>query len=297
MFPTFFENKQPLVWYCDNTNVNPRNAELIKKPFIGCYAHKFNLAVKKWLEPYNDMVTKVHALMSKLKSNNNAGRLRSLHCELLPIIDCDTRWTGTYRMLHRWEEIKTFVTDVNFPHLYAYLLSPIEKDTIPTMLSKMKYFNDVMIALQGADLTLNEARILFNDVIRLDESMDHYLGHEARIVKCPHFESAIVKVLSSQEMTMTVQETIAMEPFLIKQEDDESSDASSSEELNLMNHNRAEALIQTARKRAKLELKSESEYINLGFISPTSCIVERLFSQAKLVLNDHRRHMNVSNFF
>jgi hypothetical protein len=277
----------------DNTNVNPRIAEIMRKPFLGCYAHKFNLAIKRWLQPHENLIGRMQTLMSKLKSNNNAGKLRSLQCELHPIIDCETRWTGTYRMLDRWESIKTFVTDVNFPNLYDYLLSPIEKDLVPEMLSKMKYFNDVMIALQGADLTVSEARLLFNDVIKDDTDMEHYLGEDARIVRCPQFESAIVKVLSNKELTMSADERNAIGHLLIKHSDDDSE--AESEVLEPITHNRAAALLESARKKGKSE-KYESEYINLEFISPTSCIVERFFSQAKLVLNDHRRHMNVDNF-
>ena len=91
----------------------------------------------------------VRTLMLKLRSSNAAGKLRSLKCDITAIADCDTRWTGTYRLLHRWESIKFYVTDVDFPNLFQFLLTPEEKKTVPIIFKKLKYFNDIMIALQG----------------------------------------------------------------------------------------------------------------------------------------------------
>ena len=92
---------------------------------------------------------------------------------------------------------------------------------------------------------------------------------------------------------MTESESTVLEPFKIELEDDNSS--TQIEEVDLEGINRAQVILENARKKVRSE-KAVSLYCDLTFISPTSCVVERLFSQAKLVLNDHRRHMNVANF-
>ena len=40
--------------------------------------------------------------------------------------------------------------------------------------------------------------------------------------------------------------------------------------------------------------KTKSKYRSLSHISPTSVVVERLFSRAKLIMTPHRRHMDPS---
>ena len=41
----------------DNTNTNPATADLLDVPFIGCASHRFNLAVQKYLEQHQTVIT------------------------------------------------------------------------------------------------------------------------------------------------------------------------------------------------------------------------------------------------
>jgi hypothetical protein len=50
----------------NNTNVNPKIARLVGKPFMGCKSHLLALAVKKFLED-NTTVQQLHDLITKLK--------------------------------------------------------------------------------------------------------------------------------------------------------------------------------------------------------------------------------------
>jgi hypothetical protein len=49
-------------------------------------------------------------------------------------------------------------------------------------------------------------------------------------------------------------------------------------------------------KRRKLKTMHDFNFINLEFIPPTSNIVERLFSSARLVLTDYRKSMSPYTF-
>lgn len=49
-------------------------------------------------------------------------------------------------------------------------------------------------------------------------------------------------------------------------------------------------------KRRKVSKKPEFDFINLEFIPPTSNVVERLFSSARLVLTDYRKSMSPYTF-
>ncbi|ETI51039.1 hypothetical protein F442_05587 [Phytophthora nicotianae P10297] len=52
----------------DNMETNKAISRRISVLLIGCAAHRFNLAVRKWLEPQMHLIKKVSALMKKLKT-------------------------------------------------------------------------------------------------------------------------------------------------------------------------------------------------------------------------------------
>jgi len=68
----------------DNCNVNHCIANIAQKPLIGCYSHKFNLAVEEYLMKYENILDKVHILMVKLRNIKNRGKLRKLQCPYQP---------------------------------------------------------------------------------------------------------------------------------------------------------------------------------------------------------------------
>ena len=61
----------------DNVFTNKALADLCSKPLIGCASHRFNIAVRAFLVPYEGLIMKVNTLMGKLKNFKLAGKLRS----------------------------------------------------------------------------------------------------------------------------------------------------------------------------------------------------------------------------
>ena len=61
----------------DNVSTNRALADLCSKPLIGCAFHLFNIAVRAFLVPYEELILKVNTLMGKLKNLKLAGKLRS----------------------------------------------------------------------------------------------------------------------------------------------------------------------------------------------------------------------------
>ncbi|KAG3107661.1 hypothetical protein PI124_g12836 [Phytophthora idaei] len=64
-------------------------------PQIGCASHCFNLAVKDYLKKEDELITKVHALVSKLRTVKGRAILRRVS-HLSPLLRNDTRWSSTY---------------------------------------------------------------------------------------------------------------------------------------------------------------------------------------------------------
>lgn len=60
----------------DNAPVNLRISDLIGAPFIGCASHRFNLACKMYLQPFEVNLQSINSLMGYLRNIKQAGKLR-----------------------------------------------------------------------------------------------------------------------------------------------------------------------------------------------------------------------------
>lgn len=60
----------------DNCAVNKRLANLMEVPLVGCASHRLNLAVRDFLRPHEDILEEVQLLMRKLRTLNQAAKLR-----------------------------------------------------------------------------------------------------------------------------------------------------------------------------------------------------------------------------
>ena len=107
-------------------------------------------------------------------------------------------------------------------------------------------------------------------------SLSFYLSSDAQIVHSPAFETGIVKVIDDEVDQLSDEERNAMSCF---------------HQINPSNGNASEdglSLVQRALKNKRRKVIS-GEYSCLTFVPPTSNAVERLFSNARLVLTDYRK--------
>lgn len=148
----------------------------------------------------------------------------------------------------------------------------------------MEEFDGVTKMLQKMDLSLADARALFDAVIRKFPTMGHYLSENSDIIKSKEFENSVVKLINNPE-SLSADEKSILSKFKISQESALEDD---SENLSL-----AENAVLESRKRRKVSVR---EFEDLSYIAPTSNIVERLFSKARLVLTDYRKSMTPYSF-
>ena len=78
---------------------------MIGVPLIGCYGHRLNLAVRKYLEPKEPLLENVNKLMIKLSGLKHAAELRK-NADLRSNRRQQTRWCSTSAMLSRYQELK-----------------------------------------------------------------------------------------------------------------------------------------------------------------------------------------------
>ena len=220
--------------------------------------------------------------MVKLRNIKQAGKLRR-RTSLESVVCNQTRWSSTYDMLKRFFEIRGFIDDTD-PELACFLPSGKELLELQKIMDDLSDFQIITKELQKSTISLSDVCAVFDATIAKFPSTAYYLAETSHIVHSPDFENAIVKVIDESFDELNILEKEIIRVF-------EESGVNNSifvdqEELSL---------VQKAYKQKKRKV-SHSNYMNLEFIPPTSNIVERLFSKARLVLTDYRKSMSPYTF-
>ena len=291
-------------------------------PLVGCASHRLNLAQQSlYLTAGRKvLVDKVDKLMGQLKTLKNGSTLRKLS-DHLPQRKQDTRWGSTDTMLKKYVKIRHVIvapTDGNpgFGQDVLQFLPNYGEDVfIDKMLQDIDVVESASNALQRSGskrLTLYEARALCDNLSQMDHSYRTYLSPDAAIVHDKNFENAIVKVQKGLESQLTAEEIKAVKRFFIPTQTDQqidssssnsaasaasssSSSSSSSSAVGNSLHTADEVIEEVQERRAKQQRVWVSAYRFTNHVSPTSNIVERLFSRAKLIMRPHRKHMSPWN--
>lgn len=269
----------------DNCETNRSICRKTAIPLLGCYSHKLNLAVKKFLENYSTVIDCVHKLMVELRTLKNAAQLRHLGA-LAPTLDNDTRWSSIYEMLKRYFRLYDALQNIHTPSIVEKEPSRQQHKELEELFTYMEQLNSVVVELQRENLSLLDARALLDGVLELFPQMSHHLRRDADIVTNVSFESGILKVQGGKENLLTVDEVSALRVF--RKSDGVQSDATESGE-NL-------SFAQRLLKRRKTQCIESSYTMDIHHVLPTSNICERLFSRAKLVLTDQRASTLPVNF-
>jgi hypothetical protein len=309
----------------DNASVNSATANLLKKPMIGCHAHRFNLAAKSW-EKYafggkaGEYMKKINACMKKASTIKNAAKLKLLS-KYRPITRNQTRWQGGKSMIEQFDKLyDAFTTseifetgefvEVNSEQVQATLPAI---GTINEFKSKMKpgiiNLGKWVTQLQDEISDLKTARDLFDNVL-LDQKIlvgrknvnggggtalnyitdfENRLAPNHGLVKFPDFERGVVKILKEEVHTMTEREQKACE-CLLRSEFEYLYPAEEEAALNadLLN---SPTKFAARNKAKKARSDGSGEYVDCSFLQPTTCTIERLFSLCSHVFVAKRKRM------
>ncbi|GMF18132.1 unnamed protein product [Phytophthora fragariaefolia] len=149
----------------------------------------------------------------------------------------------------------------------------------------LKILKSVTSKLQAEDLSLADVRTLFDAVVQRFPSMKPQLKAPDSIVHSPAFESAAVKVING-DVRLSTDERAAIKAF----EKAASITGSKRKELDddsVLGEDFATAILRA--KKTAVAFPSAAVYSELLMkLPPTSNRVERLFSQAKLILTPQR---------
>jgi hypothetical protein len=266
----------------DNCATNGAIARMLGVPLVGCYSHKFNLAMQQLLAGHEDVLNAVNILMGQLGRLRPAGQLRRL-TDLRPVRRNATRWSSAYKMVQRFVQLLPYLDHI--PAVDAYMLTRAQTAQVKGLEEVLSELDSVTRTLQAERLDLADARALFSGLYRMYPDL-HHLSPESELIRYPDFEIGVVKILSNAENELSQAEALAVQGFRKSRLDDEGEERASSSNL-------ATQLLRANRRRID---NAPSLYVDLNFVLPTSNVVERLFSVAKYILTDTRKHMHPSNF-
>jgi len=293
----------------DNTNLNPCIARNLNgstsTPFIGCYSHKLNLAVKAFQEDIQHIVDKVEDVMVTMRSNNNFGILKT-YCEqnnvklLRPVLKNATRWSSTFVMLERYLNLHPHLFHIcthecfRRANLSSKLLTPLEFEQLSEYIPMFGELNDITKALQHSTLTLSQARTYFDLIYSKYGRIHDCFKVYCKNYVTSNFENAVIKVMRNEPLN--VAETRSLRHFEKPSESNNVAESGNVQSNPIENMSIMEAA-EREFKRQRLDAESPKiDYVPLHHVSPTSNVVERLFSQAKLVYSDARKSLKFDTF-
>lgn len=219
--------------------------------------------------------------MLSLRNIKQAGKLRT-KTPLEPVTRNDTRWSSSFAMLERFFRIKEYV-DVTDSDLAVNMPTPLETLELQDIMKHLTEFESATKILQDEKITLSDARSIFDKLLEHYPEMHHHISNDSVFVHSPHFENGLVKVIDEDFDKLTWEEKEYLEPFLI------------TGQIQIQSPIKSISYAMEALKSKKRKVTS-NEYPSLGHIPPTSNIVERLFSSARLVLTDYRKSMSPYTF-
>jgi hypothetical protein len=236
--------------------------------------------------------------MKKLRTLKLRGHLREQDCKYAPAERNVTRWSSTYDLISSFQKLSPFFTpmlqdlrvkDKTLYNEFNLVLAPINHDAIAGLMEKLRALHDATILLQGNDITLHLARKCFEILSQVFPSLADQLSPTALIVKNPSFESAIAKLQSGNEADLLPEE---LEQVSRYKRVNVATSNSVTAAVDYANVGYAELNINELLNKESAEIAAKKQrtdsYMCVNHVLPTSNIVERLFSGAKLVYSDLR---------
>ncbi|KAE9042569.1 hypothetical protein PR001_g3784 [Phytophthora rubi] len=229
----------------------------------------------------DELISKVHALMSKLRTIKGRALLRRVS-HLSPLLRNDTRWSSTYEMVVRYVKLQPAITQLGHDLLVDHEVQPLllrraEHERVKALEKDLVKFEGVTQALQKSTLTMSAVRRLFDQVVKEYPALKSRLGATAQIVNNPHLEQGLVKLQRGEALTIAERSACAGFRSTALERAPAQEDGNSS-------------IVKAAFKKKKAPKRSH--YVDVAYVPPTSNECERFFSAAKLVLSDVRKSLS-----
>jgi hypothetical protein len=288
----------------DNCSTNKALAGLLGVPLVGCASHRLNLAAHDVFEiPENmELIDKVERVMSALRTLKNTSRLRACTDTkgLVALSRNQTRWSSTYRMLKRFLTLHPFITAAPLKNAFdarfkTLLPTPTEVDLIEALYQKLEFIQSATVNLQKdspAVINVSFARALFDVIMEKHPETHRHLSKHAAVVSSPQFENGVCKLQLGLESELTEAEKEAVRIFKVSHEQQEINEQDMSQTASSSISLEEEITLAIQKRKRQRLSTSNGTYRSVLHVSVTSNKVERLFSRAKIIMEDRRCSMH-----
>jgi hypothetical protein len=190
--------------------------------------------------------------------------------------------------------------------------SPVPKKVKPSLLRAQAkrdfddYYLPALVELrrwisniQHANITMEHIDCLFKAMLASEKlsgqsaEFEAHLQPDHNLVTSPHFEMGVVKIMKGMSELLTEEEQDECE-CMLKTEWPELYPIDDEDALNTdskFSPSSFKRLMASSHKRPHSETALKSKYIDLSFLSPTTVIVESLFSKCSRVITANWKHM------
>ncbi|KAG3003586.1 hypothetical protein PC128_g20814 [Phytophthora cactorum] len=206
---------------------------------------------------------------------------------LRPVIRQETRWSSTFMMLDRYFKLLEFVKDD--ADLEDALPTRTENPDLKALHAELTNVESVTKALQSTKVSMADTRLLFDGLIPLRASFAKYLGERAEIVYAADFEAACVKIQEGRAHQLSRAQKAAVSQLAVREApaigatSDGAQAAAKRRKTTGSSGDEEESFVGRL-KSARKAMRGKTLYPLVAAIPPTSNIVERLFSVARLAL-------------
>eukprot|EP00924_Labyrinthula_sp_SR-Ha-C_P003606 augustus_masked-scaffold_3-processed-gene-0.5-mRNA-1 protein AED:0.41 eAED:0.43 QI:0/-1/0/1/-1/1/1/0/511 len=269
----------------DNTNTNKKVCRDLGTQFVGFLNHLLALGVKAFIKSeklLDEALDKVQLLFRKIKKSKKLTAALRKYTDKVVILPNVTRWSGKFLMMKRHLEIWMFCAQNKDDGVKDLILDQGEVRTLEKHLPFLATCDRYTVALQNLKFNLVQGKKAVSNLLRDVNNNDcllKYLEDDADILaEFGAFETGVFKVYWEEEDKLDAAERTTLARLVIDPSEEEAKTPPGDSVA-------AEVLSQLRKSKKK------SIFVDVKFIPATSCIVERLFSQCKLIFSDRRNRM------
>eukprot|EP00924_Labyrinthula_sp_SR-Ha-C_P012114 maker-scaffold_26-snap-gene-4.5-mRNA-1 protein AED:0.30 eAED:0.34 QI:0/0/0/1/0/0.33/3/0/563 len=265
--------------------MNKKVCRDLNTQFVGCINHRLALSVRTYIKSHADFdqtLDKVQLLFRKINNSKKltaALRKNTPKAVILPNV---TRWSGKFLMMKRYLDIWMFIAQIKDKEVKDLILGQRDTRILEKHLDFLATCDSYTVALQTSKFNLADGKKVVANLLRDVNNNDcllKYLEDDANILaEFGAFETGVFKVYWEEEDKLDAVERTALSRL--------ETDASEEEAKTPPGDSVVAELASQKRKS-----KKKSTFADLSFIPATSCSVERLFSQCKLIFNDKKNRM------
>eukprot|EP00924_Labyrinthula_sp_SR-Ha-C_P005720 augustus_masked-scaffold_14-processed-gene-3.4-mRNA-1 protein AED:0.43 eAED:0.43 QI:0/0/0/0.5/1/1/2/0/553 len=245
----------------DNINTNKKVCRDLGTQFVGCLSHRLALDVRAFIKSQPELsegLDQVKLLFRKIKKSKKlTAVLRNLTNKVV-ILPNVTRWGGKFFMMKRYLEIWMFCAQIKDDEVKDLILEQRLTRILEKHVDFLATCESYTVALQNSKSNLGQGKKAVANLLRdvnNNDSLLKYLEDDADILA----EFALTRLVKDP----------------------------SEEEAKTPPGNPVVAGLASQKRKTK----KKSAFADVSFIPATSCTVERLFSQRKLIFSDKRNRM------